>query len=63
MLNLYPVMGTKYVIREWDDSLNKVLVTKVSKADDTVTFQYEDGLTHQVSADYFAVGINATGIR
>jgi hypothetical protein len=58
---VYPVEGTKYIIREWDDSTNKVTVVKVAPLD--VTYQYEDGLTHKVTPDYFAHSLNATGIR
>lgn len=61
MMNFYPVSGTKYVIREWDNSQDKVLVLNVTRS--SVRFQYDDGLTHEVSPDYFAFGLNATGIR
>lgn len=60
---VFPVVGSRYVVREWDDTKNKVLVTATSTEDTSVTFQYEDGLTHTTSCDYFARELHAAGIR
>lgn len=49
----YPVVGSTYVVREWDDTVHKVLVVGTS-GNDQVTFKYEDGLTHTTTADYFS---------
>lgn len=58
---VYPAMGGKYVIREWDDTTHTVTV--IALAQDQVTFRYADGLTHTVSPEYFSHGLNATGVR
>lgn len=63
MLTLYPVVGVKYSITEWDGTKDKVLVRETSKEKSSVTFEYQDGLTHEVSADYFAFGLWACGVR
>lgn len=61
MLTLYPVTRMKYIITEWDGSKNKVVVKETSKEKSSVTFEYEDGLIHEVSADYFAFTLSACG--
>lgn len=61
------VQGTKYAITEWDDSVSVVKIRSVGGrvvrrcADGSpflvrggdVLMQYEDGLTHRVTARYF----------
>jgi len=58
---VYPAMGGKYVIREWDDVTHTVTV--IALTEDQVTFRYADGMTHTVSPEYFSHSLNATGVR
>ena len=42
-----------YLIKEWDDTVNKVEVVGVDRDTESVTLKYDDGVTHTVSAQYF----------
>lgn len=42
-----------YLIKEWDDTVNKVEVVGVDRDTESVTMRYDDGVTHTVSAQYF----------
>ncbi len=51
-----------YLIREWDDTLNKVEVVSVDPKTEDVAVRYEDGVTHIVSAEYFrSIEVKALG--
>lgn len=44
-------LGHHYVVREWDGTQNWVRV--LSSTSKEVIFQYEDGLSHKTTGDYF----------
>lgn len=56
---LLPRIGEVYVVREWDDSENTVKVTSIDPSVGSVFFQYDDGLVHAVSLEYFLHGLGA----
>lgn len=55
---VYPGVGTRHEVTEWDDSKNVVEVVATDIKAQTVTFRYEDGLTHSVSPAYWMFGLH-----
>ena len=45
------VVGKRYLIREWDDSLSPVTLCQVKGY--TVVIEYADGVRHNISVAYF----------
>lgn len=52
-----PVAPGKYMIKEWDDSLDVVEVLHV--VDGMVSMEYDDGVIHRVSEEHFTNDLNA----
>lgn len=46
-----PIVGVEYLIREWDDSLERVVVLAVQNGEAAIRYT-RDGLTHVVSTKY-----------
>lgn len=56
-----PVVGGRYVVQEWDDSLESVVVIKATRKE--VEFEYPDGVRHRVSFEYFSEAIAASRVH
>lgn len=50
-------IGKKYMIKEWDDTLDVVEVIHVVNG--IVSMQYDDGVIHRVSEEHFSNGLHA----
>jgi hypothetical protein len=55
------IINSSYNVHEWDDSVSKVQVT--AKDNDTVTIEYEDGISNRVPIAYFTEELRASSVN